>query len=219
MRAFSLKGVVVKLFTYFRSSAAYRVRIALNLKGIAHTMEAVNLLKSEQQSESYLKSNPQGLLPALEVEGKGILAQSLAILEYLEASFPEQPILPVDEWHKAQVRSFAYAIACDIHPIDNLRVLKYLTGELAATEEQKTAWYKHWIEIGFEKLELQIANGPFCFGNTPTLADICLVPQVFNALRFNVDMTKYPKLFAVYTHCNTLQAFIDAAPENQADAQ
>jgi maleylacetoacetate isomerase len=219
MRAFFLKGVVVKLFTYFRSSAAFRVRIALNLKGINHTMEAVNLLKSEQQADHYLSQNPQGLLPALEVEGKGVLSQSLAILEYLEASYPEHAILPQDEWEKAQVRSFAYAIACDIHPIDNLRVLKYLTQELGASEEQKTTWYKHWIEIGFDKLEQLVGEGSFCFGERPTLADICLVPQVFNALRFNVDMTQYPKLFAVYQHCNTLPAFIDAAPENQLDAQ
>ena len=207
----------MKLYTYFRSSAAYRVRIALNLKALDHEMVPVNLLKSEQQSDDYLNVNPQGLLPALETE-KGMLGQSLAILEYLDEIHPQTPLLPNDPWKKAQVRSFAYAIACDIHPIDNLRVLKYLTGELCVTEEQKTAWYLHWIEIGFEKLEKQIGATDFCCGDTPSLADVCLVPQVFNALRFGLDMAQFPKINAIYQRCNSIQAFIDAAPENQFDA-
>ncbi|MEI4551910.1 maleylacetoacetate isomerase [Pseudoalteromonas spongiae] len=207
----------MKLYTYFRSSAAYRVRIALNLKALDHEMVPVNLLKSEQQSDDYLNVNPQGLLPALETE-KGMLGQSLAILEYLDEIHPQTPLLPNDPWQKAQVRSFAYAIACDIHPIDNLRVLKYLTGELNVTEEQKTAWYLHWIEIGFEKLEKQIGATDFCCGDTPSLADVCLVPQVFNALRFGLDMAQFPKINAIYQRCNSIQAFIDAAPENQLDA-
>ncbi|OCQ22077.1 maleylacetoacetate isomerase [Pseudoalteromonas luteoviolacea] len=207
----------MKLYTYFRSSAAYRVRIALNLKGIEHELEAVNLLKSEQQQQPYTDKNPQGLLPAMETE-QGTLAQSLAILEWLEDTHPEIPLLPSDPWEKAQVRNFSYAIACDIHPIDNLRVLKYLANELNVTDEQKTTWYQHWIIEGFKKLEPTLGNGPFCFGEQPTLADLCLVPQVFNALRFKVDMAQFPKIAAVYEHCNTLDAFIKAAPENQPDA-
>lgn len=207
----------MKLYTYFRSSAAYRVRIALNLKNINHDMVPVNLLKSEQQSDDYLQVNPQGLLPALETE-HGKLGQSLAILEYLDELYPEVPLLPSDAWQKAQVRSFAYAIACDIHPIDNLRVLKYLTGELNVTDEQKTNWYLHWIRIGFEKLESQIGDTDFCCGNTPSLADVCLIPQVFNALRFKLDMSTFPKINAIYTRCNQIKAFSDAAPENQIDA-
>lgn len=207
----------MKLYTYFRSSAAYRVRIALNLKALDHEMVPVNLLKSEQQSDDYLNVNPQGLLPALETEN-GKLGQSLAILEYLDEIHPETPLLPNEPWQKAQVRSFAYAIACDIHPIDNLRVLKYLTGELCVTEEQKTAWYLYWIRIGFEKLEKQIGATDFCCGDTPSLADVCLVPQVFNALRFGLDLAQFPKINAIYQRCNSIQAFIDAAPENQLDA-
>jgi maleylacetoacetate isomerase/maleylpyruvate isomerase len=208
----------MKLYTYFRSSAAYRVRIALNLKGLSHELEGVNLLKSEQQSDAYLSKNSQGLLPALETE-QGVLAQSLAILEWLEDTHTDTPLLPSDAWHKAQVRSFCYAIACDIHPIDNLRVLKYLASELGASDEQKNTWYRHWIIEGFKKLEYTVSEGPFCFGDKVTLADLCLVPQVFNALRFNVDMGQFPKLLAIYEHCNTLPAFIAAKPENQADAQ
>jgi maleylacetoacetate isomerase len=207
----------MKLYTYFRSSAAYRVRIALNLKGIKHEMVGVNLLKSEQISPEYLAVNPQGLLPALETE-QGHLGQSLAILEYLEEVHPEVPLMPSDPWQKAQVRSMAYAVACDIHPIDNLRILKYLTNELEVTDQQKTDWYLHWIQIGFEKLESQLDNSLFCYCETPTLADICLVPQVFNALRFKLDMSQFPKIAAIYERCNTLPAFKDAAPENQFDA-
>ncbi|WP_440056682.1 maleylacetoacetate isomerase (plasmid) [Pseudoalteromonas sp. T1lg65] len=208
----------MKLYTYFRSSAAYRVRIALNLKGLSHELVPVNLLKSEQQGEDYLNKNVQGLLPALETE-QGVLAQSLAILEWFEDTNQGQPLLPSDPWQKAQVRNFCYAVACDIHPIDNLRVLKYLSTELGVDDEQKNTWYRHWVIEGFKKLEPMLGEGPFCFGDKPTLADICLVPQVFNALRFKVDMSAFPKISRVYEHCNTIQAFIDAAPENQPDAQ
>lgn len=208
----------MKLYTYFRSSAAYRVRIALNLKNIPHELAGVNLLKAEQTAAPYTDKNPQGLLPALETE-HGVLAQSLAILEWLEETHPETPLLPSNSWEKAQVRNFCYAIACDIHPIDNLRVLKYLSGELNITEEQKNTWYRHWIIEGFGKLEKTLGDSHYCFGDTPTLADACLVPQVFNALRFKVDMSQFPKIHAIYARCNELQAFIDAAPENQPDAQ
>ncbi|WP_105169658.1 maleylacetoacetate isomerase [Pseudoalteromonas sp. T1lg23B] len=208
----------MKLYTYFRSSAAYRVRIALNLKNIPHELVGVNLLKSEQQGESYTSKNPQGLLPALETD-QGVLAQSLAILEWLEETHTDTPLLPNDPWQKAQVRNFCYAIACDIHPIDNLRVLKYLSQELHVDDEQKNTWYRHWVIEGFKKLELMLGDSPFCFGDKPTLADVCLVPQVFNALRFKVDMTPYPKIAAIYARCNEMAAFSDAAPENQPDAQ
>ncbi|MBE0371063.1 maleylacetoacetate isomerase [Pseudoalteromonas aurantia] len=208
----------MKLYTYFRSSAAYRVRIALNLKNISHELSGVNLLKSEQQATPYTEKNPQGLLPALETE-HGVLAQSLAILEWLEETHPDTPLLPADSWEKAQVRSFCYAIASDIHPIDNLRVLKYLSGELNVNDEQKNTWYRHWVIEGFNRLESLLGDHDYCFGSEPSLADICLVPQVFNALRFKVDMSQYPKISAIYARCNTLPAFIDAAPENQPDAQ
>ncbi|MEJ6476369.1 maleylacetoacetate isomerase [Pseudoalteromonas piscicida] len=208
----------MKLYTYFRSSAAYRVRIALNLKGLEHELIPVNLLKSEQSGEAYLHKNGQGLLPALETE-HGVLAQSLAILEWLEETQSGAALLPQDPWQKAQVRNFCYAVACDIHPIDNLRVLKYLSNELGVSDEQKNEWYKHWVIEGFNKLEPMIGEGPFCFGTEPSLADVCLVPQVFNALRFKVDMSVYPKISRVYEHCNTLEAFSNAAPENQPDAQ
>ncbi|CAM3753732.1 MULTISPECIES: maleylacetoacetate isomerase [Pseudoalteromonas] len=208
----------MKLYTYFRSSAAYRVRIALNLKEIEHQLVTVNLLKSEQQSEQYLDKNPQGLLPALETD-QGVLAQSMAILEYLEETYPQTPLLFGDAWQKAQIRNLCYAIACDIHPIDNLRVLKYLSNELGVDDDAKNAWYRHWVEVGFEKLERLLDNdNDFCVGDKPSLADVCLVPQVFNAYRFNVDMTAYPKIAAIYERCNKLDAFIDAAPQNQPDA-
>ncbi|MGO2074634.1 MAG: maleylacetoacetate isomerase [Pseudoalteromonas sp.] len=208
----------MKLYTYFRSSAAYRVRIALNLKAIEHELITVNLLKSEHQSEQYLSKNLHGLLPTIETE-QGMLAQSMAILEYLEEAYPDTPLLVGSAWQKAHIRSFCHAIACDIHPVDNLRVLKYLSNELAVGDEAKNTWYRHWVELGFEKLEQQIdANNTYCFGDTITLADVCLAPQVFNAYRFKVDMTAYPKIAAIYERCNKLAAFSDAAPQNQPDA-
>ena len=208
----------MKLYTYFRSSAAYRVRIALNLKNIDHELVTVNLLKSEQQGEQYLTKNPHGLLPTLETE-QGVLSQSMAILEYLEQSYPDAPLLTGDAWQQAKIRSFCYAIACDIHPVDNLRVLKYLSNELGVEDDAKNAWYRHWVEIGFAKLEQQIDDkSDYCVGNTITMADVCLVPQVFNAYRFKVDMTAYPKIAAIYERCNKLAAFSDAAPQNQPDA-
>ncbi|WP_462159845.1 maleylacetoacetate isomerase [Pseudoalteromonas sp. GB56] len=208
----------MKLYSYFRSSAAYRVRIALNLKGLTHEIVPVNLLKSEQQGEQYLEKNVQGLLPALETD-QGMLGQSLAILEWLEDTTETTPILPCDPWRKAQVRNLAYAIAIDIHPLNNLRVLKYLTNELEVTDEQKTKWYQDWIMTGFDKVEKMLGDTAFCCGEQPTLADICLVPQVYNALRFNTPMDNYPKIMAIYNHCNTLKAFSDAAPDQQIDAQ
>ncbi|MFY8275239.1 maleylacetoacetate isomerase [Pseudoalteromonas sp. SSDWG2] len=208
----------MKLYSYFRSSAAYRVRIALNLKELEHDIVPVNLLKSEQQGDDYLQKNVQGLLPALETE-EGVLGQSLAILEWLDETTDHAPLISGNAWQKAQIRNLAYAIAVDIHPLNNLRVLKYLTNELQVTEEQKTTWYQDWITTGFDKVEKMLGDGPFCFGDTPTLADVCLIPQVYNALRFKTPMENYPKIMAIYTHCNTLKAFSDAAPEQQIDAQ
>jgi len=208
----------MKLYSYFRSSAAYRVRIALNLKAIDYDLAIVNLLKSQQLDEGYLAVNPQGLLPALETE-EGYLAQSLAILEWLDEIYPQSPIIAGSAWQKAKIRNISYAIACDIHPVNNLRVLKYLSNELNVGDEAKNKWYRHWIEIGFEKIELMLSDSSdYCVGDQPTLADICLVPQVFNALRFKVDMAAYPKIAAIYERCNKLAAFDDAAPQNQPDA-
>lgn len=208
----------MKLYSYFRSSAAYRVRIALNLKAIDYDLAIVNLLKSQQLDEGYLAVNPQGLLPALETE-EGYLAQSLAILEWLDEIYPQSPIIAGSAWQKAKIRNISYAIACDIHPVNNLRVLKYLSNELNVDDEAKNKWYRHWIEIGFEKIELMLSDSSdYCVGDQPTLADICLVPQVFNALRFKVDMAAYPKIAAIYERCNKLAAFDDAAPQNQPDA-
>ncbi|MEM0515914.1 maleylacetoacetate isomerase [Pseudoalteromonas sp. YIC-827] len=208
----------MKLYSYFRSSAAYRVRIALNLKNVDHELVPVNLLKSEQEGEAYLGKNPQGLLPAVETE-QGVLAQSLAILEWLDETTEQAPLLSGDAWQRAQIRNLAYAIAVDIHPINNLRVLKYLSNELGVSDEQKTKWYQDWITTGFDKVEQLLGDTQFCYGDKPSLADVCLVPQVFNALRFKVPMDNYPKIMAIYQHCNTLKAFADAAPEQQIDAQ
>lgn len=212
--------MAVKLYGYHRSSAAYRVRIALNLKQIKAEQVPVSLLKGEQKSADYLSKNPQGLVPALGTDN-GLLTQSMAILEWLEVNFPEPPLLPGDSWARAQIRAFAQSIACDIHPLNNLRVLKYLTGTLQLSEQQKNEWYAHWVAIGFAALEQQVqaTAGKFCFANTPTMADICLVPQWYNAVRFNVDLSPFPTLQAIVDHCNSMPAFIQAQPENQADAK
>lgn len=205
------------LYSYFRSSAAYRVRIALNIKGIDHQRVAVNLLKGEQRGDDYLEINPLGLVPALRLENDTVLTQSTAILEWLEETHPDQPLLPSGPLEKARVRAWVNTIACDIHPIDNLRVLKYLTGTLGLDEEQKTAWYLHWIRAGFEALEKQLVGGPYCAGDTPGMADCYLVPQVYNANRFGLDISPYPKIQAISEACDQLDAFIAARPENQPD--
>lgn len=207
----------MKLYDYFRSSAAYRVRIALNLKDLTYEHSAINLLKGEQNSPAYKNINPQGLVPTLATD-QGTLTQSLAILEWLEEAFPKPSIIPGDPWQKAQLRSLAYLVGCDIHPVNNLRILKYLQQELAVSDDAKTQWYKHWIHTGFTALEAQLDDQPFCRSQQPSIADICLVPQVFNALRFKVDMSGFPKIHKLYKHCNKQPAFMDAAPENQPDA-
>ncbi len=208
----------MRLYSYYRSSAAYRVRIALNLKQIEHSIEPVNLLKKEHKSPNYLAKQPQGLVPCLETDKGQFLAQSGAILSYLDSLYPHAKLLPADPFQAAKIKSVVDMIACDIHPVCNLRILNYLTDILTVDSEQKLAWYRHWIVIGFEALETLLNKTQFCFGEQPTLADVYLIPQVYNALRFEVDMASFPKIMNAYQNCNQLDAFIDAKPENQVDA-
>jgi maleylacetoacetate isomerase len=208
----------MKLYSYFRSSAAYRVRIALNLKQLDYAIQPVHLLKNEQQQESYIALNPSQLVPSLIDQDQSFI-QSLNILEYLEERYPSLPLLPTDLVERAKVRAFSQTIACDIHPLDNLRVLKYLKHELAVNDEQKNQWYQHWIIEGFKSLEMQLkdSNGQFCFGTQATFADCCLIPQVYNAKRFNVDISDFPKIQSIDQHCLSLPAFLMATPEQQPD--
>ncbi len=211
----------MKLYSYFRSSAAYRVRIGLNLKQLSAEIIPVHLVKDggQQHSSAYQAINPQQLVPALDDDGF-VLTQSLSILEYLDEVYAEHPLLPQDPKQRALIRAFSQSIACDIHPINNLRVLQYLSHELGVSDEQKSAWYRHWVEVGLAALEVQLkdSNGKFCFGEQATLADCCLIPQVYNALRFNIDVSAFPKIQAIYQHCNRLTAFQQAAPDAQIDA-
>lgn len=209
------------LYGYFRSSAAYRVRIALNLKGVDYDQIPVNLVQGEQRDGEHLARNPQGLVPSLVLDDSSVINQSLAVCEYLDEVHPEPALLPVDALGRAQVRGLAQLIACEIHPLNNLKVLKYLVGELGADEAAKLAWYHHWIGEGFTALEAMLANlsnGDFCYGDTPTLADICLVPQVYNAQRFECDLSAYPTIQRIVANCRLLPAFAKAAPEAQPDA-
>ncbi len=216
--------MVMKLYTYFRSSAAYRVRIALAIKGLTPEMIPVHLLRGggEQKRPEYLALNPQGLVPALDDEGH-FITQSLAICEYLEQVCPLPVLLPADAVARARVRSIVLAIACEIHPLNNLRVLNYLTGTLGLSDEQKRTWYHHWIALGFGALEHQLsheaATGVYCHGDTLTLADVFLVPQMANARRFDLDLSPYPTLLRIDASCRELPAFISAAPQNQPDAE
>lgn len=209
----------MKLYTYYRSSAAYRVRIAMNLKGLKYLCEAVSLLDARHKSEAYLQSNPQGLVPALELEDGTVIGQSTAILEYLEETHPGTALLPDDPLRKSQVRSLINHIACDIHPLNNLRVLHYLRDELNAGQDQLDKWYAQWVHRGFCSIEevLSAGNGHFCFGDAPGMADCYLIPQVYNALRFKVNLDQYTAILSVYNHCNTLQPFHLAHPDQQAD--
>lgn len=217
----------MKLYTYFRSSAAYRVRIALNLKGLAYEAVPIHLLRDGGQhlAPGYRALNPQALVPALEDAG-ALLTQSLAIVEYLEETHPGPALLPAGAVDRARVRAFAQGIACDIHPINNLRILKYLRGPLAQGEDQVSAWIRTWTETGLAALERMVDSpgivpdgGRFCFGAAPGLADLCLVPQMFNARRFNCDLSACPTLVAIDAHCRGLPAFADAAPDRQPDAE
>lgn len=207
----------MKLYSYFRSSAAYRVRIALNLKGIDWETISVNLLTGEQKGSDYLKLNPHGRVPAIDHEGD-FISQSPAILEYMEEVFKDIPLLPQDALSRARVREAVNIIACDIHPLNNLAVLKYLKTNFSADEAAISDWYGHWIKGGFKAAEAMVGDGPYFFGDKPSLADVYLVPQMYNARRFKVDLTAFPKLVAVDAHCNKQQVFVDALPENQPDA-
>lgn len=213
-----------KLFGYFRSSAAFRVRIALNLKGLDYENAIVHLTKNggEQFSPEYRVLNPQALVPVLQ-DGEATLTQSLAIVEFLDESYPEPPFLPKSIAARARVRSLALMVACEIHPLNNLRVLRYLVNDLKLSEEQKNQWYRHWVLTGLEPLESRLANdratGEFCHGDSPGLADICLVPQLANARRFNIELGSFPTLVRIENNCMTLKAFQDAAPSAQPDAE
>ena len=213
----------MKLYDYFRSSAAYRVRIALNLKGVAPERVYVHLRRGAQRADDYLAVNPQGLVPALVTDEGDVLTQSLAIVEWLDETHPRPPLLPADASGRARVRSLAQAIACDIHPLNNLRVLNYLTGTLGATDAQKDGWYRYWCDVGLEALETRLARerstGAFCHGDEPTLADVCLVPQLANARRVDLDLAPYPTLLRIESACAALPAFANAAPARQPDAE
>lgn len=202
----------MKLYNYHRSSAAYRVRIGLNFKGIAWEEIPVNLLESEQSGPEYLAVNPQGLVPALALDDGSVLSQSLAILEWLEETHPEPPLLPARAAERARVRAAVYTIACDIHPLNNLRVLGYITAELNAGESGKLAWYHHWLARGFAALEQTVEGERHCFGDAVSLADVCLVPQMYNARRFELDLAPYPRLVAICDHLEGLPVFASAAP-------
>jgi maleylpyruvate isomerase len=214
----------MKLYTYFRSSAAYRVRIALNLKGIGYESVPVHLVKNggEQRQQAYVTVNPNALVPSLQ-DGELTLTQSLAIIEYLDETHPDVPLLPADAAGRARVRAISQMIACDIHPIDNLRVLRYLVQKLGVSEDDKNEWYRHWVREGFAGLEAHLARdketGLYCHGETPTMADCVLVPQVFNAQRLDVDMSPYPTIARIHGACMELNAFQDAHPSKQPDAE
>lgn len=213
--------MTIRLYSYWRSSAAYRVRIALNLKGIDHEIETVSLApgEAEHRKAAYRERNPQMLVPYLE-DGDFGVGQSQAIFEYLEETCPATPLLPDSARDRAAVRSFCNSICCDIHPLNNLRVLIYLKEELGVADTERDAWYEHWIHEGFRAAESVVAahGGPFVFGDSVTLADCCLVPQMYNARRFNVAVDAFPALIAVDKHCLSLPAFSDAVPEDQPDA-
>lgn len=213
----------LKLFSYWRSSAAYRVRIALNLKGLAHDIVPVHLLRNggEQHTPAFHALNPQDAVPVLE-HGHRTLRQSLAIIEYLDETWPEPPLLPAVVRDRQRVRALSQLIACDMHPLNNLRVLQFLENTWNVPQAERDGWVRHWLEQGFSALEESLADNPstgdFCEGDTPTMADCCLVPQVYNGLRFAVDMSRYPTVMRINQTCLALEAFDLARPERQPDA-
>lgn len=211
----------MKLYTYFRSSAAYRVRIALNLKGLTYDMVPIHLTKDggQHKADTYRAVNAQMRVPALALDNGEVLIQSLAIIDYLDEAHPNPPLLPADPTARAQVRAMAQIIACDIHPLNNLASLQYLRRQLKHEQPEIDAWYHHWIHAGFEALETLVRPGPYTYGETVTLADVCLVPQVYNARRLKVPLDNYPKIVAVDAACTALPAFQLAHPDNQPDAE
>ena len=214
-------GGNVHLYNYFRSSAAYRVRIALNLKGQDYDSTPIHLTRDggKQFEAGFRAINPQMRVPALKLDDGTILLQSLAIIEYIDEVAPQPPLLPKDPVARAQVRAVSQIIACDIHPLDNVAPLTYLRKQMKQDEDSVNAWYKHWVVAGLDAIEALIPGGTYCFGNQVTLADICLVPQLYNARRFKVDLAKYPKIVAADAACQKLPAFEQAKPENQPDAE
>ena len=209
----------MRLYDYWRSSAAYRVRIALNLKGLDYEQISVDLRAGAQRAPDYRVRNPQGLVPFLEDGDLGI-GQSLAIIAHLEERHPEPPLLPAEPAARALARSIAFLIACEIHPLNNLRVLQHLERELGCDDATRLTWYRHWVAEGFAALEKMLAGsaGRFCVGDRPSIADVCLVPQVYNARRYECDLAPYPTIVRIDAHCRTLDAFARAAPERQPDA-
>lgn len=218
----------MKLYNYFRSSASFRVRIAMNLKGLPYDYRPVHLVRNggEQRAPEFLALNPDGLLPVLVDDARDpplAIPQSLAIIEYLDETNPEPPLLPREATERARVRALSLAIACEIHPLNNLRVLRYLTQVLKVDDDAKNAWYRHWVESGLASFERQLvqspATGTFCHGDTPTIADITLVPQIFNAKRFDCDLSALPTTMRIFDACLAIDAFRDAVPAEQPDAE
>jgi maleylacetoacetate isomerase len=209
----------VKLYTHFRSSAAFRVRIALNLKGLAYEPVFVSFAKGEHRQPAYAAINPQALVPALILDDGTRLNQSLAIIEYLDEKHPRPPLLPADSTAKARVRSLSNLVASEIHPLNNLRVLQHLKRALGQSEAQVAAWYQHWVADGLAKFEAELGNASFCHGDTPSMADCCLVPQIFNAKRYDCELAPYPKTMRVFDACMKLEAFDRAQPSKQPDAE
>lgn len=209
----------MKLYNYFRSSASYRVRIALELKGLAYDYEVVHLVRGEQKKPEFAALTPERLVPLLQLQDGRRLTQSMAIIEYLDETHPVPPLLPRDAAGRARVRALAQIVACEIHPLNNLRVLKYLVGELKLGDEAKNGWYRHWVRLGLESYEAHLAEQPgtFSHGDAPTLADCCLVPQIFNAQRFGCDLDGLPRTMAVYQACMALPAFQQAQPSSCPD--
>ena len=210
----------MKLYSYFRSSAAYRLRIALNIKGLEYEYLPVDLLKAEQKSSDYMALNPQGLIPAMELPNGETLGQSVALLEWMEETYPEPALLPSDPFERARVRSVVNNIVCDIHPICNIAVTNYLKEHHGADTDGIIAWYTTWMHRGFQAVEQVLASNhaSYCFGEEPGLADVCLVPQVYNARRFDIDLQGFPNILGVVDNCNELPAFRDAMPEQQPDS-
>jgi maleylacetoacetate isomerase len=213
----------VKLYTFFRGSSPFRVRIALNLKGLAYDSASVHLAKGEQRKPPYSTINPQSLVPALVLDDGQVLTQSLSIIEYLDETHPQPPLLPKDALGRARVRMLALIVACEIHPLNNARTLAHLRKAMSQTEDQVNAWYRHWVADGLAKVEASLnhfpGTGRFCHGDSPTLADCCLVPQVFNAKRFECDTKPYPTVMRIFDECMKLEAFDRAQPAKQPDAE